>query len=127
VTWVAVAGAGAAGACCRFLVEHAFRTRGVDTVGTTFPWASYVVNPLGSFALGVVTGLGIAHGLSDDWVDVLGTGFCGAFTVVGPVTFDSLRLAVEGAPAAGVANLVLGVALPLAAAAVGLAASGGLG
>lgn len=127
MTWLAVAVAGGLGSCCRYLVEHAFRARGPESNGTTFPWASYVINPAGSFALGVVTGLAVAHGLPTEWRTILGAGFCGAFTVVGPITFDSLRLTVEGSPRTGAANLVLGVALPLAAATLGLAWSGGLG
>ena len=50
-----------------------------------------------------------------------GVGFCGAFTVVGPLTFDSVRLFVEGHAGRAGVNLALGTLIPLAAAAAGLA------
>lgn len=117
-----VALAGALGASVRFVIERAFLHR----YGPDFPWASYLINPLGSFLLGTVTGLALAHGLDPDLRTVLATGFCGSFTVVGPVTFDSLRLAVEGAPGRASCNLVLGTAIPIGAAAAGLVLSGGI-
>ena len=114
---VAVAVAGAAGASARVAIERLVSGR----VRSELPLASYVVNPLGAFALAVIVGLALDGSISDETVTVLGTGFCGAFTVVGPVTFDSLRLAFEGRRPTALVNVAVGMLLPLAAAGLGLA------
>jgi fluoride exporter len=122
VIWAAVAVAGAAGACTRFAIERWTETR----FGSDFPWASWIINPTGSFLLGVVVGLSIAHGLADDTRTVVGTGFLGAYTVVGPITFDSLRLLLEGRSSAALFNSVGGFLVPTTAALAGLALTGAL-
>ncbi|HEX5613678.1 MAG TPA: CrcB family protein [Acidimicrobiia bacterium] len=118
-----VAAAGALGATARYAIERAIQP---GARPRRLPVASYVINPLGSFLLGVVVGLASAHGLSEGWRAVLGTGFCGAFTVVGPVTFDSVRVFAEGAPRLALAHALAGTAVPLLAATVGLAVAGGI-
>jgi CrcB protein len=114
---VAVGLAGALGATARTLIERLVaRRRSSD-----MPLASYVINPLGSFLLGLFVGLALDGTLSDDWRMVLGTGFCGAFTVVGPVTYDSVRLVNDGRIGLAATNVAMGTLVPLAAAALGLA------
>ena len=115
---IGVAVAGAVGAIARAgierFVEHRWHPQGL-------PLAFFVINPLGAFVLGVVTAWAEHATISGDTRLVAGVGLCGAFTVVGPVTFDSVRLFAEGRPGRAGANVALGVLVPLAAAAAGLA------
>lgn len=120
--WLGVAGAGAAGASTRFLIERVVR----DRFGNEFPWAAWGINPVGSFALGVVVGLAVAHGLSLDAAAIIGTGFVGTFTIVGPLTFDSLRLGLQGRRVAALVNSVGALVVCTSAAALGLAITGAI-
>jgi CrcB protein len=104
-----VGGGGTLGALGRF---------GVDTL-VGGPRGVFVVNVLGSFALGVLVTAPIDGGL----VLVFGTGFCGAFT-----TFSSFAVGVveraDGGERLGAARYAFGT---LAAALVGVALGGGVG
>jgi CrcB protein len=122
VNWLGVACAGAAGASTRFVIERVVR----DRIGTEFPWAAWGINPAGSFTLGVVVGLAVAQGLPLDAAAIIGTGFVGAFTVVGPLTFDSLRLVLEGRRVAALVNSVGALVVCTGAAAIGLAIAGAI-
>jgi CrcB protein len=122
VIWLGVATAGALAASLRFALERSVRRR----YGEDFPWAAWVINPSGSFALGVVVGLGVAQGLDLDAVVIMGTGFIGAFTVVGPLTFDSLRLTIARRPAAALVNSIGALIVCAGAAALGLAVTGAI-
>lgn len=68
MTPLLVALGGGVGAALRFLIGH--RWDGRVPVGT------FVVNVLGSFLLGLLTGFA----LDDQLLALLGTGFCGGFT-----------------------------------------------
>ena len=120
--WLGVACAGAAGATTRFVIERVARRH----FGDEFPWAPWGINPVGSFALGVIVGLAVVHGLSLDAAAVIGIGFVGSFTVVGPLTFDSLRLGLEGRRLAALVNSVGALVVCTSAAALGLAITGAI-
>lgn len=68
---------GFAGTCLRFLTGklcHAFGS-------THFPWGTFAVNLLGSFAIGILFGLAERHNILSPSMNVLLiTGFCGGFT-----------------------------------------------
>ncbi|WP_432562501.1 fluoride efflux transporter FluC [Kineococcus sp. SYSU DK003] len=112
---VLLALAGGLGAACRFALDGAVRAR----FPSQFPWGVLVVNVLGSFLLGLLTGL-VLDGADPAWRLVLGVGFCGGFTTFSTAMTDTVRLVREGAlrPAAG--NLVGSLALTVLAAAFGL-------
>jgi CrcB protein len=109
--------AGAVGAPLRYLVDIAIteRTKG------TFPWATFVINVTGSFLLGLLTGLGLHHGLPKTARLVLGTAFCGAYTTFSTFTFETVRLLDEGEPLAAVKNAAGTLLIAALAAAAGLA------
>jgi CrcB protein len=111
-----VATAGAAGAVTRFLADGAVqeRTRGV------LPWGTITVNVAGSFALGVVTGLVLFHGIWSVSVAVIGTGFCGGLTTWSTASWETVRLAQAGEPRAAIVNALGGLVTSLAAATCGL-------
>lgn len=117
LAWIAFVIAGAVGAPLRYLLDGAIaeRSRGV------FPWGTFVVNVTGSFALGLLAGLGLYHGLSPTLRVVVGTGFLGAYTTFSTFTFETVRLVEEGARNEAIRNAVGTLAAGAVAAAAGLA------
>ena len=110
---LAVAVGGAVGAALRHLVDRAVGARR----SATLPLGTVLVNVLGSFVLGVVSGLGML--LSPEWSLALGTGLCGGFTTFSTAMVDAVRLARERRGGAALA-VVLGTLLwSLLAAAAG--------
>lgn len=116
LVWVAFVAAGAVGASLRYLVDVAVTER----TGGTFPWATFMINVTGSLLLGLLTGLGLHHGLSKAARLVLGVGFCGAYTTFSTFTFETVRLLDEGEPVAALKNAAGTFLLGALAAAAGL-------
>ncbi|GGG09487.1 fluoride efflux transporter CrcB [Paenibacillus abyssi] len=88
-TILAVAAAGAMGAAARF---------GIGTwlmPGETglFPWATFVCNCLGSFALGSWLGYCARRpSVPNSWKEAVGTGFIGAFTTFSAFSAETIEL-----------------------------------
>ncbi|MCT2249943.1 fluoride efflux transporter CrcB [Kocuria rhizophila] len=101
---LAVAVGGGLGAALRFVVDRFVTShrRGSLPLGTV------LVNVVGSFGLGVVSGLGIL--LGPEWILALGTGLFGGFTTFSTAMLDAVRLAREHRGAAAAA-VVLGTLL----------------
>lgn len=112
-----VAVAGALGAVLRFAVDHTLQRR----THSDFPLGTLVVNTTGSFVLGLLVGTADHHGLSTEWVTVLGTGLIGAYTTFSTFTFDTVRLLENAEWVPGAANVAASVVFGLGAAALGLA------
>ena len=74
-----VAGGGAAGSVARYVVSVLM----IEAFGTAFPWGTLAVNVVGSAAIGVLGGLGVAG----EWRLLLVTGVLGGFT-----TFSAFSL-----------------------------------
>jgi fluoride exporter len=115
--WIAFAIAAAIGAPARYLVEGLVQQR----TGGRFPWGTVVVNVSGCFVLGLVTGLGLYHGLSATARTVVGTGGMGAYTTFSTFTVQTIGLIEEGEAGAGLGNVAASILVGLAAAAAGLA------
>ena len=86
VLWVALAGG--VGAVARFVLDGLVQSR----VASSFPVGTVVVNVTGSFLLGLVTGLTLAHVVPEDLRLVVGTGFCGGYTTFSTASFETVRL-----------------------------------
>jgi CrcB protein len=114
VLGVAVAGAG--GAVARFTVDGSLTARRSGV----FPWATLLINVVGSVLLGVLTGLVIFQHVADGWRVVLGTGFCGGFTTFSTASFASVRLAQDNRPALAAFNVLGTLVLCTGAAGLGL-------
>lgn len=91
-----VAGAGGLGALARHAVEVAlpWQQKG-------WPWAVFLVNMLGCFAIGVATGvLADARArrarVPDWWRPMVVTGFLGGFTTFSTYTYEALTLMSVG-------------------------------
>jgi CrcB protein len=107
--------AGAAGALARTFVNDAIAHR----TASDFPFGILAVNLLGSFALGLLTGLTWYHGLSADVLTVAGVGLCGGFTTWSTAVWESLALIRLRLFTQAALYTLLGLG-----AAIGLAASG---
>ena len=116
--WVAVAGG--LGAAARFMLDGALTAR----LSRSLPTATLVINLLGSFLLGLVTG-GIDDGAA--LRAALGVGFLGGFTTFSTASVELVRLVRAERPAAAAALALTMLGLGVAAAVLGLAVGGWLG
>ncbi len=109
---------GGVGAVARFVIDGTVSGR----VDRDFPFGTLLVNLLGAFGLGVVVGASVGG----DAYRLVGTGLIGAFTTFSTWTFESQRLGEDGQLGAGIANLILSLAIGLAVAWAGRAVGGWL-
>jgi len=121
LAWATLVAAGAVGAPARYLLDRAVAERAEGA----FPWGTFVINLSGSFLLGLLTGLGLDHGVPKVPRVVLGAGFCGAYTTFSTFTFETVRLLEEGAVAEALRNAAGTLAAGAMAAAAGLAVAAG--
>ncbi|MEV8021895.1 fluoride efflux transporter CrcB [Streptomyces sp. NPDC086554] len=117
MNWLCVVAGAMIGAPLRFLTDRAVQARH-DTV---FPWGTFAVNVLGSLVLGVLTGAVVAGAASSQLQLFLGTGLCGALTTYSTFSYETLRLAGDGARFYAAANVVASVVAGLGAVFVGVA------
>jgi CrcB protein len=122
LAWLGFLAAAAVGAPARYLLDSWVHER----TGGRFPWGTFVVNVSGCLALGVLTGLGLYHGLGDTTRTVVGTGGLGAYTTFSTLTFETVRLAEDGAVDQAFLNVTVSLLVGLAAAATGLALTAAL-
>ena len=115
--WLAFVVAAGVGAPARYLVDGLVQ----DRTGGAFPWGTFVVNVSGCFLLGVLTGLGMYHDLDPTVRTVVGTGGLGAYTTFSTFTFETVRLAEEGAVNEALRNATASFVVGLAAASLGIA------
>ena len=106
---------GALGAPVRYVVDLMVQSRH-DSV---LPWGTFVANAAGSLVLGATAG-GVAAAGSPHWLlTLVGTGFCGALTTFSTFSFETVRLAEEGALGAAAVNVAGSVLVGAAACAAG--------
>jgi fluoride exporter len=113
---LAIGVAAGLGAVFRYLLDRTIQHRH----DTQFPWGTLVVNVLGSFVLGLTTGLATHHGLSNHLAEIVGIGLCGGFTTWSTYCWESVALAETPAIGRSAANVAGSVVLGLGAAAAGL-------
>lgn len=116
--WVLLAAAlaGGIGAGLRYLVD-------VLVIGvrpSRFPLGIFVVNVSGSFALGLLTGLG-AGMVDTDAAWIVGVGLLGGYTTFSTVAVESVLLLQSGETRRGWLNAAGTLVAGVAAAAAGLA------
>jgi CrcB protein len=115
--WLAFMLAAGVGAPARYVVDGLVQ----DRTGGAFPWGTFVVNVSGCFLLGILTGLGMYHDLDPTLRTVVGTGGLGAYTTFSTFTFETVRLAEEGAANEALRNAAASFVVGLAAAGLGIA------
>ncbi len=111
MVWIAAGALGALGAVGRFVVDGAVARR----LAGELPWGTLTVNVVGSLALGVLVGAGVAG----DQLFLAGGALIGSFTTFSTWMLETHRLAQDGEDRLALANLALGVALGLAGVAAG--------
>jgi CrcB protein len=90
-------------------------------IGETFPWGTMVVNITGAFAVGVISAGTVVEGffpMSVAWQFAV-TGFLGSYTTVSSFSLQTLMLVRDGQIMRAGGNVVLSLALCLAAVALG--------
>jgi CrcB protein len=116
--WVALAGG--VGASVRYVVDSAIRARW----RVEFPVGTLLINITGSFVLGVIAGVVIAHGASSRLRDIAGTGFLGGYTTFSAASVETVRLAEQRRWGECLGYAAGSLVLALLAAGVGLAVVG---
>lgn len=117
MNWLLVVAGAMVGAPLRYLTDRAVQTKH-DSV---FPWGTFAVNVVGCAILGLLAGAATEGASSSHLQLLLGTGLCGALTTYSTFSYETLRLAEEGAGFYAVANVVGSVAAGLGAAFTGTA------
>ncbi|WP_322761736.1 CrcB family protein [Frankia sp. Cr2] len=116
MSWLLVILGAMVGAPVRYLTDRAVQTRH-DTV---FPWGTFTVNVIASGVLGVVTGAVSAGAASSRVALLVGTGLCGALSTYSTFSYETVRLAQDGARLLAVANVVFSVLAAVGAAVIGI-------
>ena len=116
--WIAVALLGGVGACARFLLISLIATRHSGNL----PLGVLAVNISGSLLLGLVAGLA----LSGDALVLAGTATLGSYTTFSTWMLETQRLGDSGRVRAALLNVVVSVALGVAAVALGRTIGGWL-
>jgi len=115
VNWLLVIAGAVVGAPLRYLTDRTVQARH-DSV---FPWGTFTVNVVGSVILGLVAGA-VSEGAASPHVQLLlGTGLCGALTTYSTFSYETLRLAEDGARFYAAANVAGSIAAGLGAAFTG--------
>ena len=109
---------GAVGTGARYLIAI-----GVPRyLGTSFPYATLIVNAAGSFLLGAVMHVGLTTALMAPGLRVvLATGVMGGFTTYSTFNYETIEYLREGAFGIAALNVAATVLLCLLAGALGLA------
>lgn len=114
-TFVAIGGAG--GASLRFFISQLV----MQWLGKGFPYATLIVNIIGSTIMGILYSL-LEQGILELPVyrTLIGIGFLGALTTFSTFSLDTLLLLQQGDIVKAIINVVLNVLLCLTAAAFGM-------
>ncbi|MFJ2441950.1 fluoride efflux transporter CrcB [Streptomyces sp. NPDC087658] len=120
MNWLLVILGASVGAPLRYLTDRSVQRRH-DSV---FPWGTFTVNVVGCLILGLLTGA-ISVGAAGSGARLLlGTGLCGALTTYSTFSYETLRLAEDGAKLYAVVNVVASVAAGLGAVFLGVTLAG---
>ena len=109
---------GGLGALARYGVDRGFPLR----IGLRFPWAIFLVNVSGAFAIGLLAALFTGRFAdAQPWLKTaLTVGFLGGYTTFSTFSLDTFRLLDAGRVAAAFGNGLGSLALGVLAAWVGL-------
>jgi CrcB protein len=107
-------GSGGAGCVARYLVALAVGRRG-------FPFATLIVNIVGSFLIAFILELAVARkDIPANLSLALTTGFMGGFTTYSSFNFETTKLVLDGHPGRGIANVGVTLVGGIAAGLLGL-------
>ncbi len=89
--WVGLGGC--IGSCARYLLSNLISA----STSSSFPWATFTINVVGSFVIGIVYALSARSVLSFELRLFLATGICGGFTTFSTFSAETLILVRDGA------------------------------
>lgn len=84
-----------------------------------FPYATFAVNIIGSFIIGVVFALSLKEVLSHDWKLFLAAGICGGFTTFSAFSLENMGLLQSGKYVIALTYIIVSVVLGIVAAFLG--------
>lgn len=116
---IAVFLGGGTGSLLRYCVQTALHER---IIPYSFPWATFTVNILGSFLIGLFYTLSARFNLSTEVRMLLTTGLCGGFTTFSTFSNDGVIMIKQGFCGLFLLYTLLSVAVGVAAAFAGGAA-----
>ncbi|MFG3280652.1 fluoride efflux transporter CrcB [Streptomyces sp. NPDC048111] len=116
MNWLFVVVGAAIGAPLRFLTDLTVQKRH----GGAFPWGTLTVNVAGCLVLGALTGAVTEGAASSQMQLFVGTGLCGALTTYSTFSYETLRLAEQGATRAAAANVLVSLVAGLGAVFLGV-------
>ena len=122
LTYVWIAIGGALGSIARY----ACSSLAAHWIGETFPWGTLIVNVAGSFVIGAFVGLTGPDGrllVSPDARQFVMVGICGGYTTFSSFSLQTLNLMRDGDLLQAGLNVLLSVALCMAAVWLGAAAA----
>lgn len=105
--WVAVGGS--IGAVLRYLLSLLM----LQLFGSAFPFATLLVNVLGSFLMGMLYALGQVTQLSPELKVLLGVGLLGALTTFSTFSNETLLLLQQGMIVKAILNVILSISICL--------------
>lgn len=114
--WLGVALFGAVGAVARYLLD----VKVSEATEARFPYGTLTVNVLGSFVLGLVSGVVLFHAAPSAPKVLVGTGLCGSFTTFSTFALETVLLATGGERRAAALNVGVSLLAGCGAAALGL-------
>jgi fluoride exporter len=118
-TAVAIAVAGAVGALARYGLEGFVSRRAPGA----FPWGTFAVNVSGAFVLGFIFTVMTEQFSVAPWIrGAVTIGFLGAYTTFSTLSFETYRLAEDGAIGIAAANAFGSLAAGLGAVYLGVVA-----
>ncbi len=87
---------------------------------TSFPWATFVVNIIGSFLIGIILAYSLKNEIfSTNYKLLLTTGICGGFTTFSALSAESLQLIKQGNWMLALAYIICSIVLGIAACGIG--------
>jgi CrcB protein len=103
-------------------LRHAVNMLSIRTLGTGFPYSTFVINITGSTIMGLIAGyLAFRVGASQSWRLFLMTGILGGYTTFSAFSLDAMLLYQRGDAGLAIAYVLGSVVLSLAGVAAGLA------
>ncbi len=107
---------GGLGSVLRFSVQQMLHER---IVSYSFPWATFTVNILGSFLIGLFYAWSARFNLATEYRVLLTTGLCGGFTTFSTFSNDGVILLKQGLYGLFFTYFILSITLGVVAAIVG--------
>ncbi|QWT22380.1 fluoride efflux transporter CrcB [Bacillus sp. NP157] len=110
------------------MARYGLSVLGMRTLGPDFPWATLLINIVGSACMGVLTGWLAVHGNAPQGVRLfVATGVLGGFTTFSTFSLESVVLYQRGQPGLALAYVLASVAVGIGALVIAMRIARGMG